>query len=255
MTMELCYNPILVLVSPSSAEKLQAELRWRIAQLYAVNVTLVPDTANPELVLSEDQKRVRWSDTRQDLPNNPERFDTLPCVLGCEGFTSGRHCWEVEVGGGRYWAVGVSRESVRRKGEITLSPDGGIWALGQMWGDQFQAFTSPRTPLPLGRVSSRIRVCLDYDRGQVTFFDAGNKAPIFTFPLASVPGEKICPWLWDLEELPDARESQEPCDLEELPSAEELPDLPPLDEEGLTKALATLQSSQPYSCTTAALLV
>ncbi|XP_065420768.1 zinc finger protein RFP-like [Chrysemys picta bellii] len=159
-----------------------------------VNVTLDKDTAHPKLVLSEDRKSVRCGDTRQRLPNNPERFDSWACVLGCEGFTSGRHCWEVEVGGGRYWAVGVARESVGSKGWISRSPEGGIWAVG--WGDRFQALTSPETPLPLSRVPSRIRVCLDCDQGQVTFIDAGDEAPIFTFPPGSVPGERIRPWFW-----------------------------------------------------------
>ncbi|XP_044837304.1 zinc finger protein RFP-like [Mauremys mutica] len=159
---------------------------------FKVNVTLDPDTAHPNLVLSEDRKSVRRVDTRQQLPNNPERFDTRPCVLGCEGFTSGRHCWEVEVGDGGCWAVGVARESVGRKGKISPSPDGGIWAVGWL-GDQFWALTSPETPLPLSRAPSRIRVCLDCDRGQVTFIDAGDKAPIFTFPPGSVPGGRIRP--------------------------------------------------------------
>ncbi|XP_067425475.1 zinc finger protein RFP-like [Emydura macquarii macquarii] len=99
-----------------------------LASFTQANVTLDPGTAHPELVLSEDGKSVRWADTRQRVPNNPERFDTEPCVLGCEGFTSGRHCWEVEVGDGGYWAVGVARESVRRKGWISPSPEEGIWA-------------------------------------------------------------------------------------------------------------------------------
>ncbi|XP_065271444.1 zinc finger protein RFP-like [Emys orbicularis] len=163
-----------------------------------VKVTLDPDTAYPDLVLSEDRKCVRCGDTRQNLPKNPERFDCWACVLGCEGFSSGRHCWEVEVGGGGGWAVGVARESVGRKGGISLSPDGGIWAVEQ-WRGQLQALTSPETPLPLSRVPSRIRVCLDCDRGQVTFINAGDEAPIFTFPLGSIPGERIRPWLrvWD----------------------------------------------------------
>uniref|UniRef100_A0A8C3XMJ7 Zinc finger protein RFP-like n=1 Tax=Chelydra serpentina TaxID=8475 RepID=A0A8C3XMJ7_CHESE len=159
------------------------------------NVTLDPDTAHPQLVLSEDRKNVRQGDTRQRLPDNPERFDTEPWVLGCEGFTSGRHFWEVEVGDGPFWAVGVARESARRKGGISLIPEGGIWAV-QWWLCQFRALSSPVTPLPLSRVPSRIRVCLDCDRGQVTFIDAGDEAPIFTFPPGSVPGERIRPWLW-----------------------------------------------------------
>ncbi|XP_074927809.1 LOW QUALITY PROTEIN: butyrophilin subfamily 1 member A1-like [Chelonoidis abingdonii] len=168
---------------------------WRRNIICPAHVTLDPDTAHPNLVLSEDRKRVRRGDTRQDLPDNPERFDTEPCVLGCEGFTSGRHCWEVEVGAGQYWAVGVARESVGRQGRISHSPEGGIWAV-ECWGGLFQALTSPVTPLPLSRVPSRIRVCLDCDRGQVTFIDAGDEAPIFTFPPGSVPGERIRPWFW-----------------------------------------------------------
>ncbi|XP_065271857.1 zinc finger protein RFP-like [Emys orbicularis] len=160
-----------------------------------VNVTLDPDTAQPQLVLSQDRKSMRWGHTRQDLPNNPVRFDPEPCVLGCEGFTSGRHCWEVEVGDGGYWAVGVARESVRRKGGISHNPEGGIWAVERDWS-QFRALTSPVTPLPLSRAPSRIRVCLDCDQGQVTFIDADDEAPIFTFPPGSVPGERIRPWLW-----------------------------------------------------------
>ncbi|CAM5098134.1 unnamed protein product [Natator depressus] len=166
----------------------------RSDSLSPANVTLDPDTADPHLVLSEGRKSVRWGDTRQRLPNNPERFDTEHCVLGCEGFTSGRHCWEVEVGGGQRWAVGVARESVGRKGRISLSPERGIWAVGR-WEDQFWALTSPVTLLPWSRAPSRIRVCLDCGRGQVTFIDAGDEAPIFTFPPGSVPGERIRPWL------------------------------------------------------------
>ncbi|CAM4655962.1 zinc finger protein RFP-like isoform X3 [Caretta caretta] len=171
---------------PSALESLGAHRQ--------ANVTLDPDTAHPQLVLSEDGKSVRWADTRQRLPDTPERFDTVFCVLGCEGFTAGRHCWEVEVGGGRFWAVGVARESVGRKGGISRSPEGGIWAV-ERWEDQFRALSSPVTPLPRSRAPSRIRVCLDCGRGQVTFIDAGDEAPIFTFPPGSVPGERIRPWL------------------------------------------------------------
>uniref|UniRef100_K7FFK2 Butyrophilin subfamily 1 member A1 n=1 Tax=Pelodiscus sinensis TaxID=13735 RepID=K7FFK2_PELSI len=158
------------------------------------DVALPPDPANPLLVLSEDGKRVRWEQKRQPLPDTPERFDTCFCVLGREGYTSGKHCWEMGVGDGRYWAVGVATESVSRKGGMSLSPQGRIWAV-RWWGDEFQALTDPATSLPL-RHPSRIRVCLDCDWGQVTFMDAGSNAPIFTFPPGSFSGERIQPWIW-----------------------------------------------------------
>uniref|UniRef100_A0A8C8RHF5 Uncharacterized protein n=1 Tax=Pelusios castaneus TaxID=367368 RepID=A0A8C8RHF5_9SAUR len=148
--------------------------------LSPVTVTLDPDTAHPQLVLSEDRKTMRRGSTRQDLPNNPERFDTESCVLGCEGFTSGIHCWEVEVGG-------------------SFSPEGGIWAVGRWWRGKFQALTSFLTPLPQSRGPSRIWVCLDCERGQVTFSNAGEDDPIFTFLPDSVSGGTIRPWFWPLK--------------------------------------------------------
>ncbi|XP_074827381.1 zinc finger protein RFP-like isoform X2 [Natator depressus] len=162
------------------------------------NVTLDPDTAHPILVLSEDQKNVRWGYKPSPMPKNAERFDSWACVLGCEGFTSGRHCWEVQVdvGGEECWAVGVARASMMRKGRINLSPDEGIWAVG-LWLGQFRALTSPEeTSLPLSQFPNSIRVCLDCDRGQVTFIDADDGARIFTFPPGSVPRERLRPWFW-----------------------------------------------------------
>ncbi|XP_024070579.1 zinc finger protein RFP-like [Terrapene carolina triunguis] len=174
--------------TPSALERKRGESHGSIRH---ANVTLDPNMAHPQCILSKNQKSVRWEDTQQDLPNKPERFYIDPCVQGWEGFTSERHCWEVEVGSGGYW---VARESVRRKGRISFSPEEGIWTV-EPWEDQCHALTSPVTHLPLSHVPRRIQVCLDSELGQVTFFDAGNKAPIFTFPPASVTGGRIRPWL------------------------------------------------------------
>ncbi|KAM6106998.1 LOW QUALITY PROTEIN: butyrophilin subfamily 1 member A1-like [Phoenicopterus ruber ruber] len=160
-------------------------------------VTLDPNTAHSELVLSEDLRRVRWESVRQDLPDTPERFRNRCCVLGREGFREGRHCWEVEVegkvGGYSWWAVGVARESVERKGLTDLSPEGRIWAL-EHWKGRFMSLTSPPTPLSLSLLPSRIWVCLDCTQGLVTFINADTGGKIFTFPPASFNGDIIRPW-------------------------------------------------------------
>ncbi|KFZ54317.1 Butyrophilin subfamily 1 member A1, partial [Antrostomus carolinensis] len=161
-----------------------------------VRVVLDPDTAHCDLVLSDDCKSVKREDTRRDVPNTPQRFTPWRCVLGCEGFTSGRYFWEVEAVDGGGWTVGISREDVNRKGEIEFKPEEGIWAVGQ-WAGHFQALTSPnRTLLPGIQTPKRIRVSLDYEEGRVAFFSVDEEIPIFTFPLVSFEGIKVYPWVW-----------------------------------------------------------
>ncbi|KAM6107047.1 LOW QUALITY PROTEIN: butyrophilin subfamily 1 member A1-like [Phoenicopterus ruber ruber] len=180
-------------------EERDAALAWRqflLPQNPDV-VTLDPNTAHSQLVLSEDLRRVRWESARQDLPDTPERFSYWRCVLGREGFREGRHCWEVEVedevGGDSLWAVGVARESVQRKGLMDLSPEGGIWALEHCEG-HFMSLTFPLTFLPLSLLPRRIWVCLDCTQGLVTFINADTGGEIFTFPPASFNGDIIRPW-------------------------------------------------------------
>ncbi|NXW10615.1 TRIM7 ligase, partial [Fregetta grallaria] len=158
-------------------------------------VTLDPDTANARLVLSRDRRGARWTDAEQDLPVAPQRFNVSCCVLGCRGFTAGRRCWEVEVAGGRTWALGVARRSLPRKGWLEFRPEKGIWAMG--WcGNRYRAFTSPITTLPATGAAGRVRVALDYGAGQVAFYLAEREPPIFTFRNASFGGESIFPFFW-----------------------------------------------------------
>ncbi|XP_021269126.1 butyrophilin subfamily 3 member A1-like [Numida meleagris] len=178
-----------------------AQLAWRkfLLPQNTVKVTLDPRTANPLLFISEDLRSVRWERNWQHLPNLQERFDTMCCVLGREEFREGRHCWEVEVirQQGKYsWcALGVARASVKRKGEMVLSPEEGIWALQYDEG-KLKALTAPPTPLTLSPVPTRVWVFLDCAQGQVTFINALNGVEIFAFPSASFNGEKVHAWFW-----------------------------------------------------------
>ncbi|XP_053155178.1 zinc finger protein RFP-like [Hemicordylus capensis] len=181
-------NTVLAEILKNLRDTLPSELgtEW-------VNVTLDPDTANPQVVISADRKSARWDVTRTDVAHNPKRFKSSCCVLGSEGFMSGRHYWEVNVEDGGIWAIGVARGSVRRKTELKLNPEEGIWALQGDFG-QYQALTTPVTPLSLSCTPRRIRVSVDYKRGQVAFLNADTKDSVFTFSSASFSGERIFPF-------------------------------------------------------------
>ncbi|NWS64587.1 BT1A1 protein, partial [Chunga burmeisteri] len=157
-------------------------------------VMLDPATAHPQILVSADG----WTAERQESPSAPlplgtERFKSLHCVLGRQGFAGGRHRWAVEVHPGPDWALGVAREFVSRKCCFGLSPERGVWAVGQ-WLRQLQALTWPSpTSLPHDRVPRRIEVALDYTGGRVAFCDAESKTEIFVFSPAIFAGERLRP--------------------------------------------------------------
>ncbi|XP_064900182.1 E3 ubiquitin-protein ligase TRIM11-like isoform X2 [Columba livia] len=159
---------------------------------FRASVTLDPDTAHPRLVLSADLKQVKFGDTRRPVPDTPQRFDSSRCVLARHGVTAGRRYWEVDVGHGTAWAVGVAKASVGRKGRLRVKPDAGIWALGRC-GPRYQAMASPAVPLRVA--PQKVGVFVDYEGGRVAFFDAAHETPIFVFFPINFEGEEILPLL------------------------------------------------------------
>lgn len=163
-------------------------------QKYAVDLTLDPDSANPWLQLSQDRRQVRHLGAWQDLPDHPERFDTVVIVLGRQGFTSGRHYWEVQVGDKDDWYLGVAKSSVNRKGRISVSTSQGYWALAMKKGQGYRVSTAPPQLLNLDTKPKRVGVYVDFEEGQVAFYDVRARAHIFTFRDSFT--EKIMPFFY-----------------------------------------------------------
>ncbi|XP_061554217.1 E3 ubiquitin-protein ligase TRIM69 [Phycodurus eques] len=144
-------------------------------------ITFNSSTANPWLSLTSSLTCVRYQTFNHAVEDNPHRFNAALSLLGSQGFTHGRHYWEIEVYSSTVWTVGVARESVPRKGVIKALPANGFWTLSLSYGIQYMAGTSPPTVLSLEEPLARIGVYLDYKRGLVSFYNAETMTHLYTF--------------------------------------------------------------------------
>ncbi|XP_067335961.1 nuclear factor 7, brain-like [Channa argus] len=158
-------------------------------------VVLDPNTAHQKLILSGDLTSVRRG-KKQQLPDNPERFDYYWSVLGSEGFDSGTHSWDVEVGDSTDWRVGVLAESVTRKRHIWC----GLWMIWYYKGTCTALLPQGSFPVLSMRRFQRIRVNLDWNRGNMSFFDPDTNKLIHTFT-HTFP-ERMFPYIGNGENIP-----------------------------------------------------
>ncbi|KAM9500637.1 butyrophilin subfamily 1 member A1-like [Clarias gariepinus] len=166
---------------------------------YSVDVTLDPDTAHPNLKVSEDGKQVTCGNTPQDLPDKPQRFDYGPFVLTKQSFSSRRFYYEVQVSGKTEWTLGVVRESINRKETITLNPQNGVWTIELRNENEYWANADSDVLLTLMDKVEKVGVFVDYMKGQVSFYDVKARSHIFSFTAQSF-NEKLYPLFSPREE-------------------------------------------------------
>ncbi|MGH0175544.1 UNVERIFIED_CONTAM: hypothetical protein FKN15_076218 [Acipenser sinensis] len=166
-------------------EELRRNTKWETMTEAHVNVTLDPDTASPSLTVSEDGSRVR---------STGERSAEWPSVLGREGFTSGRHYWEVEVGEKGYWVLGVSTHPHEKS--IPEKPGEGYWLVRLVKGKTCTAVSqrirsgdkSQDQTLNLEKICKVWGVYLDHEGGRLLFCNAETRFHINTLD-DSFPGQ------------------------------------------------------------------
>lgn len=157
-------------------------------------------------MLSKNQTSVWHGDIKQVMPDDPERFDSSVAVLGSKGFTSGRWYWEVEVAKKTKWTVGVVRESILRKGSCPLTPEQGFWLLRLRNQTDLKALDLPSCSMKLTNNLNKVGIYLDYEGGQVSFYNAKTMTHIYTF--SSTFMEKLYPYFCPC--LNDGGENKEP---------------------------------------------
>ncbi|KAM7009747.1 E3 ubiquitin-protein ligase TRIM62-like [Tautogolabrus adspersus] len=134
------------------------------------------------------------------VSDKPECFHPYSCTLSREGFDSGEHCWDIEVGDTSRWIVGVAAESVSRGTESEVCPEAGLWCIS-LRDNEYRALTSPSQDLNLNDTVqlSRVHVRLDWDEGTLEFKNAETDTRLFMFRHRFT--EKVYPYFESLSML------------------------------------------------------
>ncbi|XP_059494782.1 zinc-binding protein A33-like [Stegostoma tigrinum] len=159
----------------NSWKKMVHEIGFNTAPL-----SLDPDTAHWNLLIFDNSTSIAYSHNMKKAPSKASQFSTYPFVLAKQGFSSGAHYWEVFVGCKAEWVLGVTKQSVERKAPISLSPQDGLWILEKK-SKHYVAHCMPRVVIFSRFKPRKIGVYLDYEAGQVSFYNADKMTLMYTF--------------------------------------------------------------------------
>lgn len=127
-------------------------------------------------------------------------------MVGRKAFVTGRFYWEVRVGDSTGWVIGAAKKSVKRKKRLNFQPKEGVWAIELSVG-KYQALCEPRVPLSVCGRMEKVGVYLDFEGGQLSFYNSNSMDHLYTFQESFC--EELLPFLstqgsyplsmWDLE--------------------------------------------------------
>ncbi|XP_060946791.1 tripartite motif-containing protein 16-like protein, partial [Limanda limanda] len=142
---------------------------------YSQEITLDPNTANKELLLSEGNRKLTHMSFKQSYSNHPDRFTHWLQVLSRESLT-GRCYWEVKVGFGGVVRVAVTHKNISRAGgscKCIFGFNDKSWSLACDQNNYDFYYNSIETPVS-GPVSSRVGVYLDHSAGVLSFYSVSD---------------------------------------------------------------------------------
>ncbi|XP_077314912.1 E3 ubiquitin/ISG15 ligase TRIM25-like [Lithobates pipiens] len=154
------------------------------------------ETAANNVRLSPDLKTLTWSAAYQNRLDTSARFQYNQ-VLSSRSFSSGQHSWDVETSESGDWRIGVAYQSVDRRGDQSYVGDSSkSWCLRKLYNNQYSVMHDGKvTTTPHLFSSNKFRICLDYEAGQISFYELSDPilqlhtfTTTFTEPLYAVFG-------------------------------------------------------------------
>ncbi|XP_068118272.1 E3 ubiquitin/ISG15 ligase TRIM25-like [Hyperolius riggenbachi] len=140
----------------------------QISIIQPSDVLLDEKTAANDVGISEDLKTASYTGGNLNRPATPERFVNYQ-VLSSWRISSGQHCWEVDTSGSTSWRVGMCYPSMSRStciGQNTTS-----WCLRRSSDEYSKMYNNHRVPFSHMFSSHKFRIYLDYESGQLSFYE------------------------------------------------------------------------------------
>ncbi|XP_040187069.1 E3 ubiquitin/ISG15 ligase TRIM25-like [Rana temporaria] len=142
--------------------------------MWESDITLDVRTASNNVHISGDQKTASWSQKSQGRQETPERFQSFK-VLSSTRFPSGRHFWEVEANKIGNWRLGVAYASIDRKGDRSnIGNNDKSWGLRWCSNQLSARYDCKEISLSPKLQSNSIGIYLDYEGGELSFYDMCN---------------------------------------------------------------------------------
>uniref|UniRef100_A0A671WBK8 B30.2/SPRY domain-containing protein n=1 Tax=Sparus aurata TaxID=8175 RepID=A0A671WBK8_SPAAU len=142
---------------------------------YSREITLDPNTAYTQLLLSEGKRKATYMRQQQSYSDHPDRFTWWSQVLSRESLT-GRCYWEVEWRGEGGVHVAAAYKNISRAGSSNYCVFGlndKSWAL-RCDNNSYQFYyNNIQTPVS-GPQSSRVGVYLDHSAGILSFYSVSD---------------------------------------------------------------------------------
>ncbi|XP_069618061.1 E3 ubiquitin/ISG15 ligase TRIM25-like [Ranitomeya imitator] len=148
-----------------------SSIRSGIYVVSPADILLDINTAVNNVLISDDLKTATWTRENQKRPDTAERFQYHQ-VMSRRGFTSGRHYWDVETRRSGCWRVGMCYPSIDRRGwKSDIGYNNKSWCLWRYNNQYSVIHDSKEIYLPDIISSDRVRICLDYEAGQLSFYE------------------------------------------------------------------------------------
>lgn len=166
-----------------------------LSPLDTCELTLDPNTAHQNVLLTESNRKVALSIEKQSYPDHEDRFDWCYQLL-CTTGLAGRCYWEVDWEGGV--DIGVTYRGLRRRGARDGSRHGWnekSWNLELTEKCYYAWHNNIRTTLITepSPVFNRVGVFLDWAAGTLSYYGVSSDTPVHLYTFYCAFTEPLYP--------------------------------------------------------------